>query len=322
MATQSELFVDKIINNALDTALAQTSLSDAAAREASTSSMGYAVMSPPPITFALSAIEPAVPEVENSTLTYEAQRDQLIGLLTDQLANFFAQYYPLAADAFDEATNWLVNTITVGGTGMNPAIEAQLWQRDRDRVTSEGLRAEAQTLSEFTGRGFSLPPGAAAARLQAIKAEQIGSLQAQSRDVAIKQAEIEVENMRFAVEQAIKSRMQAMNAATDYIRALMSGPDTAVRIASLNSDAKARMMGATSDLYRARLARDELAMRIPLANSDINVKSQVVNVDGFYRGVDARVAAAGHAAEVYGKAAQAALSSLSAIGSSTASSFG
>lgn len=322
MATQSEIFVNQIIANAIDTANTQTASASAAARAASTSSMGYAVMSPPPITYTLSAIEPAVPDVENSTLTYEAQRDQLIGLMTGQLANFYTQYYPLAADAFDEATNWLVNTITSGGTGINPAIEAQIWQRDRDRVTSEGLRAEAQTLSEFTGRGFSLPPGAAAARLQAIKAEQLGSLQAQSRDVAIKQAEIEVESLRFAVEQAIKSRMQAMSAATDYIRALMSAPDAAAQVAALNSDAKARMMGATSDLYRARLSRDEIAMKIPLANSDINVKSQVVNVDGFYRGVDARVAAAGHAAEVYGKAAQAALSSLSAIGSSTASTFG
>lgn len=322
MATQSEIFVNQIIQNAIDTALSQTSMADAAAYSASTAGMGYAMMNPPPVIYGITAVEPAVPEVENATLTFEAQRDKTIALLSDQLAGFFAQYYPLAADAFDEATNWLVNSITLGGTGIDPSVEGQIWGRDRDRVIAEGARLEAQTLSEFSGRGFSIPPGAAAARLAAIKVGQLESLQASSRDAAIKQADMEVENVRFAIEQAIKSRMAAMQAAADYIRSLMSGIDSAAKVALLNSDAKARMMGATSDLYRARLARDELALKIPLANSEINVRSQEANITGFYRGIDARVAAAGHAADVYGKAAQAALSSLSAIGSSTASTFG
>lgn len=315
-------YIDSIINNALATANSQTNAASSAAREAMTASNGYANLSFVPVEYELQAVEPAVPDVENALYTYEAQRDQLISLLSGQLANFFTQYYPLASDAFDEATNWLVNAITNGGTGMNPAIEAQIWQRDRDRVTAEGLRAESQTLSEFASRGFSLPPGAAAARLQAIKAEQLGSLQAQSRDVAIKQAEIEVENMRFAVEQAIKSRMQAMNAATDYIRALMSAPDSAARIASINSDAKARMMGATADMYRARLQRDELAMKLPLANTELVVRAGAANIQGFYQGVDARVRAASAAADSYGRSAAAALSSLSSVASASSASFG
>jgi hypothetical protein len=310
-----------IIDNALSTAQTQTSLADAAANGAITASQGHAVALPREVTYALQAIEPAVPDVENSTATYEAQRDYLIALLTSKLADFFATYYPLASDAYDEATNWLVNTITIGGTGISPAVENAIWQRDRDRVIADGQRAEAQTYDEFTKRGFSLPPGALAARLQEIRFEQLAKTQAQSRDVAIKQAEIEIDNLRFAVEQALKARLAALDAAANYLRAIMTGPDIASRIASLNSDAKARMLSATADLYRARLSRDELAMRIPIVNQENASKYANINTDGFYKGVDARVQAAVGAAQVYGQAASAALSALNSVASLSAVGF-
>lgn len=317
----SEAYVNTIISNALSTANSQTAASDAAARAASTASMGSVSLAPPPVIFALAATEPAALAEENSVLTFEAQRDKIIALLSDELAGFFAKYYPLADDAFDEATSWLVNTITNGGTGINAAVEDQIWQRGRDRVVNDGKRAESQTLNDFASRGFSLPPGALAARLQEIRFEQLGKTQELSRDVAIEQAKIEIETLRFAIEQAIDSRMKAMDAAANYIRALMSGVDASAQVAALNSGAKARMMSATADLYRARLARDELALKIPVINQDINMRSQIINHEGFYKGIDARVAAAGHAAEAHGKVAQAALSSLSAIAGSTNSSF-
>ena len=220
-------YVDAIIANAVTTANTQTGYANSAAAATMTASQGHSGVLHNPIVYDLTAVEPDVEEVQDATLTYEANRDQLIALLSGQLASFFTTYYPLAADAFDEATNWLVNSITVGGTGISAAVEAQIWQRDRDRVTKEGLRTEAQVLSEFSGRGFSLPPGAAAARLLEIKAAGMGELQASSRDAAIKQAEMEVENVRFAVDQAIKSRMQAMSAAT---LEAVSGADISARM--------------------------------------------------------------------------------------------
>lgn len=317
----SEAFVSTIINNAISTANSATSSASSAAREASTASQGYALVNPPPVEFDITAVEPAIPDVGDPTLTYESQRDQIIALLSDKLSNFFVEYYPLQDDAYDAATAWLLNEITIGGTGLSPSVEAQLWQRARDRVVADGLRAENQTRNEFASRGFSLPPGAMAARLQRERFDQTGKLQEHSRDVAIKQAEMMIENLRFAVDLAIKARLQAIQAAADYIRALMAGPELAARVATLYADAKARMMGATADLYRARLSRDEIAMKVPLVNSDINVRSQMSNLEGFYRGVDARVAAAGHAADVYGRTAQAALASLSSVASSSNSSF-
>lgn len=313
--------IDTIIENAQNTASAQLLLSNAATHSAIAASYGFASPNFTPVSYVIEAEEPDVPDVENANLTYEAHRDQLIALLSNELAGFFITYYPLAADAFDEATNWLVNSITNGGTGIAASVEAQIWQRGRDRAVADGARAEAQVLDEFSARGFSLPPGAMAARLDAVRHEGMAKVNEFNRDAAIESAKIEVENVRFAVEQAIRSRMAAMQAATDYIKALMSGPDTAARVAALNSDAKARMMSATSDLYRARLSRDELALRIPMTNTTELVKVSGIHMDAFYKGVANRVQAAVAAADQYGKAAQAALSSLNSVASASTVGF-
>lgn len=313
--------VNAIINNALSTADSAVNSAGVAAQGAITASQGYTFGGGRDAAYDMSALEPAIGAVEDATLTYESQRDRLIALLSDKLADFFTTYYPLAADAFDEATNWLVNTITVGGTGISPAVEDQIWQRGRDRIIADGARVESQTLNEFAARGLALPSGAMASRLQEVRFEQLTKTQELSRDVAIKQADLEVENLKFAVDLAVKSRMQAMGVAVDYIRALMSGADTASRVALLNADAKARLVSATADLYRARLSRDEIAMRIPLANASNLVQQNGIGTDGFYKGVGARVQAAAAAAESYGRIASAALASLNSVAAVSNASF-
>ena len=172
---------------------------DIAAWKAVTAAEGNSAVQPPALSYALSAVEPGVPNVENTITTYEAQRDFLVQLMTDKLTEFFTIYYPLNTDGYDEGMDWLINTITNGGTGINPAVENQIWQRGRDRLIAEGERADSQTLLQFAQRGFSLPSGAMTKLLQANRFEQLQKLQEQSRDVAIRQAEIELENLRFAV---------------------------------------------------------------------------------------------------------------------------
>jgi hypothetical protein len=308
--------VDEIIANAIEIANTQTALADTAAQSAINASHGYASSGITPLVFSVEAIEPDVPSVVNGTQTYEAQLNKLVALMTGELANFYATYYPLASDAFDEATNWLVDAITNGGTGISAAVEDQIWQRGRERVISEGSRTESQIIDDFAGRGFTIPPGAMAGQLKELRLNQKQAVNSFSRDVAVKQAEIEIENIRFAVSKAIESRAFAMQAATDYIRALMSAPDAAARVAVINSDVQAKMISATSDLYRARLSRDELVLRSSEANLDAKIKGNAIDVPAFYQGIDARVRAAVGAAGVYGNAAGAALSSLNSLVSS------
>lgn len=319
MATSPGEVVDEVIQTATGAAGLWAGAADVAAWKAVTAAEGNSAIPVPPLSYSLSAIEPGVPNVENTITTYEAQRDFLVQFMVDKLAEFFTIYYPLNTDGYDEGMDWLINTITNGGTGINPAVEHQIWQRGRDRIIAEGSRADSQTMLQFAQRGFTLPSGAMTKLMQANRSEQLSKLQEQSRDVAIRQAEMEIENLRFAVDKVVSTRLQAIQTAADYIRALTNGFDSAVNIANQEAQAKAALMAATADLYRARLQRDEIAMRVPFEISNNTLRTGELNLNAFYQGIDAKVRGAGTAAQVYGAMAQAALSSLVGIGTTTIS---
>lgn len=244
---------------------------------------------------------------------YDRLYEQLMAMAANQIAAFLATYFPLNEDAYPEAVAWLVRAITVGGTGLSPAIEAQIWQRGRDRIVVDGLRAEAQALEAFAARGLSQPGGALAGALQEIRRDSLAKNSEFSRDVAIKAAEIELENVRFAVEQALKLRLAAVNAAVDYIKALMSAPEIALRYATALPNLQSNLIQAAGSFYRARLERDDLAMRAAISNQDLAVRwTQIIN-DASVRSTDARVRAAVGAATAAGDTAAGALGSINAI---------
>lgn len=322
MATDAE-FIDQVITNAMATANDFTDLAAASAQQIIKETEGvtataYNYYQQDPI---ITASEPDVPDVENASLTYEAQLDKLVNLMSSKLSGFFADFYPLDSDAFDDATAWLVNSITNGGTGIKPEIEAQIWQRAKDRILNEATRTEKQITSGYAARGFVLPAGAMLNQVQQARFAASGQISEASREVAVKQAEMEVENIRFAVGKAIDSRAQAMSAASDYIRALMSAPDAAARMALLDSDAKARMISATSDLYRARLSRDQLVINAQSDRMRVGEHFETWMHDHLQNKIDSKVKAAAAAADVYGSTAQAALASINAIAGSSTSSF-
>jgi len=247
--------------------------------------------------FAPAAVEPTIPSVADATITYDAQLAKLIAMLSAQLAGFFASYYPLASDAFDEATTWLVNTITNGGTGINQAIWDQVWQRGRENVIADGRRVQAQIVTGFAAKGIMLPAGAMIKKISESLFDQAGKVGQMATANAMKQVEIEVETIKFAIGKALESRQMAMQAAADYIRAIATAPDAAVRVASINTDTQAKMMGAAAEFYRARLNRDDLVLqskiatltagtdiyRSQMAKDDLSLKAKIAEVSS---GVD------------------------------------
>lgn len=87
-------------------------------------------------------------------------------------------------------------------TGLAPAVEEALWNRARDREQRAGAQLGEDALRQFASRGFSRPPGALAIALQkAAQAVNDNSVTA-SREIAIKQAELEQANRKFAFETA------------------------------------------------------------------------------------------------------------------------
>ena len=94
-------------------------------------------------------------------------------------------------------------TRMAGGTGLSPIVEQGIWDRGRDREQRASLQAERTLLTERSSVGFSRPTGAQASALNQIVQETQSKMMELSREIMIKQAELEQENIKTSIQQTI-----------------------------------------------------------------------------------------------------------------------
>ncbi len=99
-----------------------------------------------------------------------------------------------------------------GGTGLDPAVEQAIWDRARDRETKIALGNEAEIMRASEALGFMLPAGVLAAQLREAQQNYYDKLSELSRDVAIKQADLEQANLK----DTIAAGMQLEGQLIDY----------------------------------------------------------------------------------------------------------
>lgn len=250
-----------------------------------------------------------------------------IDTLADQFADFIKQYFPNECGYLQAAQRWICDTLEKGGTGINPIVEQQIWARDRSRLLADARSQEAELLDGFAARRYPIPPGAAVGAVLKLRGEAAGKIAQASRDVAIKQAEIEIENVKFAVDKAISLYSAAMGAAGDYIKSLVSSSGNMSQLLPSVTDSQSRLIGAAADYYRARIQVEDLRLKAAMPNGEWRQQANVKNVDNEMQAMRNRVDAAIEAAKAMAQQASAALNAMHASASmgdsvSNGTSFG
>lgn len=267
-------------------------------------------------TFSPNVIEPpvAIPELaEGATLeVFQSWWSRVNDALTDNFAWFINTYFPNECNYLGKAQQWICDTLTNGGTGMNPHVEDQIWQRDRARLLKDAQRTKREVLTTFAARGFPLPPGAAAGAVSLVMSETQDKIAQASRDVAIKQAEIEIENIRFAVDKAIGLYSAAISAAADFIKALAGTTGNMSQMIPSITDSQSKLIAAASEYYRARIAVEELRLKATMPAAEWEQQAKTKNLEAEMQAIRNRVDAAIAAAQSLGTQASAALNGLHA----------
>lgn len=275
---------------------------------------GPAQMSPAPFSFTPNVVEPPVTiptDAEGASLAsfYELST-AVINQLSGLYAGWIATYLPDETPYFEAAQQWMYDAITNGGTGINAHVEAQIWDRDRSRILKEADRAEREVAQSWAAKGYSLPPGAETWQVLQVRKNAGDQIAQASRDVAIKQAELEIQNARFAVENSIKTWTSAMAAAADYIKALSVGPNSAMQVIPSITDSQSKLINAAGDYYRARIAVEELRLKASMPAAEWEQQARVKNAEWVMEQIKSQVSAAIAAAQSVGTQAAAALNSL------------
>lgn len=258
--------------------------------------------------------EPNVFIPENAERASFELYDRLQAVVIDKLAGLFGgfmeKYFPDDTEAWRAAQEWIVNSIRVGGTGIRPAVERQIWERDRARVLEDSRRNISEATAMYAARGFPMPPGALSGSVRDAQNNAADKIAQHSRDVAIKQAEIEVENVRFAVEHAVTMRKAALDAARDYIAAISSNVGQAATVLPSVTDSQSKLIGAASDFYRARISAEELRLKARTPNAEFTQQANVQNLDAAMKTIRNKLDAAIAAADALAKMTAAMLNGL------------
>lgn len=226
----------------------------------------------------------------------------------DKFGDFLTTYFPDVNGCIrDNSDNWICDTIANGGTGIPAAIQDAIWQRAREAIARDIAGQRDGALTEFAARGFSLPSGALNYRLLQLDQTAIDKSAEVARETAIKNIEIEIENIKFAVQQAVQMRIGAAQAAIGYVGSYIKTYDSATDRAKAMTDARYKFWAASNSYYDAFARIEALDVQVKTKNVEHTLEDNKLFVQAAAAGTEIKVKAALAAAQSMGSAAAAAL---------------
>ena len=133
-----------------------------------------------------------------------------------------------------------------GGTGLSPVVEAAIWNRGRDRESKTALLAERTALVDRASQGFSRPTGAMMSLLDQITQESQSKIIDLSRDIMVKQAELEQENLKSSIQQTIALEEVLIREYNVYAQ-------RAFEVAKYTQDVQIELYKASVSLYNTQV---------------------------------------------------------------------
>lgn len=170
-----------------------------------------------------------------------------------------------------------------GGTGIAPAVDAQIWGRELDREQALALAREQDALRGAEALGFPLPQGVLAGQIFDSRRQAADQLATRARELAIEAAKLEQTNRQNAIQSVIQletvlmddaykvqqlafqaaketadNAIAAHNAQIEYFKALLAGYDAYAR--TYDTLIKAELSKVT--LFEALLKSEETKANI------------------------------------------------------------
>lgn len=304
--------IDQIIANARDTADEQISLMNSKVDEAVNIAQTRFLNEDFP-----SDIDPNAPNtiiLEPPSLSL----DQLLDLddprsleikedIDREFQGFLNDYYPDFSTLASTTVNWIIDTINNGGEALPNTEETKIWDRARSREDALNEQGTHEAIEAMARRGWAAPPGVLTERLRVAQKENTVRQSTLSRDIAIKQAELAHEMLKFAVQQAVALQSNVLQAAaqfvSEYVRASAIGLENSASLAN----AAVNLYQNTISYYRAVFEQEDLELRYAQASAEVQFKTAAEDFSNRRQRVENAANTAIEAARALGDSAAAAL---------------
>lgn len=172
-----------------------------------------------------------------------------------------------------------IQRLFAGGSGIPVAVEQAMYDRAASREDMEVDRNVSSVTDEFSLRGYTMPPGHMAARVDAVRQDGMLKKLGLHRDITIKIAEWQVENVRIGIQQSIAAENVYVGLFNNAVQRIFEG-------ARFHVSSQIEVYNAQVALFNAR----QTAYRTAAEVFDIRVKAELSKIEVFKAEVEAEVA--------------------------------
>lgn len=199
--------------------------------------------------------------------------DPTIKYMNQQADEWIAKYFPeINACLKTLPEEWLCGIISgVKPLGQSKDYFELVWHQARDRAYRTRASEQSTIAAQYSSRGFSLTPGAMVDQMAQAEARANDTILDVNRDQALKDADIKLDLLKFAEEQAIRLKLGVMSALADFYRQWISVSDQDIRAAAVRAQAQASLYGALSAYYNVEISFQQLLLRAAEADAGIDI---------------------------------------------------
>ena len=186
---------------------------------------------------------------------------------------WIARFFPAVDACFKELPEeFLCGVISgVKPFGLDATVFELVWQRARDRSDRASRTESARVMRDADARGWTLPQGSVVAQLSRIREQAQDQLGEVNREQAIKDAEIRLELLKFAEEQALNHKRGMLAVLADNARLLLSIPNDGIAEAQLRLEANRALYDALGKYYDVDAMYEELRLKAEQARVGIDI---------------------------------------------------
>lgn len=172
-----------------------------------------------------------------------------------------------------------IRTLWSGGSGIPPAVEQAMFERASSREEAAANREIDAVSDEFSSRGFTMPSGMQAARTDQIRQDLAQKKLSLNRELTIKIAEWQIENIRFGVQQAIAAENVLVNI-------FLNAAERMFQAAKYQVDSQIQIYNVQVTLFNARMGAYQAQAQV----FESLLKAELSKVEVYKAEIEAEVA--------------------------------
>ena len=147
----------------------------------------------------------------------------------------------------------LKNNILYGGTGLSADVESAIWNRDIERNEQQLRDSMDKVSSAWAKKGFSLPDGLLANSISAIQLEYFNRNIDRSREIAIKQAELEQSNIFKSLELCVNLSTKLIDETIRYATLSLQCQEDVAKFSNEYIELQIKTYNSMLDEYKSRV---------------------------------------------------------------------